>query len=494
MDYSETFSPVIKSSTVGVILSLAVMQGWKIRQIDINNALLNGDLTEDVYMTQPEGFTVKEGYVCKLNKALYGLKQAPRAWYDKLKHCLTTWHFFNSKADTSLFIKHDTKWLIIVLIYVDDILVTGPDSSVLEEFVAKLSKVFALKDLGLLAYFLGVEVCYTHHGMHLSQTKYIKDLLSRASMQDCKGTDTPFSTGLKLERQAKGPLGQEFENPTLYRSIVGGLQYLVLTRPDIAYFVHKLSQYLSSPTIQHWLACKKVLRYLQATITHGLYLQQGGSLGVTGFNGYSDADWACDIDDRKSIGAYCIYLGNNLISWSSKKQGVVAKSSTESEYRALSSACSELSWLQSLFSELNIVQLPTSVLWCDNQSAGELARNLVFHSKSKHIELDVHYIRDKVLSKALEVRYIPTEEQVADILTKPLSLPKFSYFRSKLNVINRPLSLREDVKEAHLACSTISQTEDKTEDCSSYNTRLKIDDLDVQVAPGGYVITSTRED
>ncbi|KAH9651886.1 retrovirus-related pol polyprotein from transposon RE1 [Citrus sinensis] len=443
VDYSETFSPVIKSSTVRVILSLAVMQGWNVRQIDINNAFLNGDLTED---------------------------------------------------HTSLFIKHDTKGLIIVLIYVDDILVTGPDSSVLEEFVAKLSKVFALKDLGLLAYFLGVEVCYTHHGMHLSQTKYIKDLLSRASMQDCKGTDTPFSTGLKLERQARGPLGQEFENPTLYRSIVGGLQYLVLTRPYIAYSVHKLSQYLSSPTIQHWLACKKVLRYLQATITHGLYLQQGGSLEVTGLNGYSDADWACDIDDRKSIGAYCIYLGNNLISWSSKKQGVVAKSSTESEYRALSSACSELSWLQSLFSELNIVQLPTSVLWCDNQSAGELARNLVFHSKSKHIELDVHYIRDKVLSKELEVRYIPTKEQVADILTKPLSLPKFSYFRSKLNVINKPLSLREDVKKAHLAYSTISQTEDKAEDCNSYNTRLKIDDLSVQVAPGGYVITSTRED
>ncbi|KAH9682999.1 retrovirus-related pol polyprotein from transposon RE1 [Citrus sinensis] len=355
VDYSETFSPVIKSSTVRVILSLAVMQGWKVRQIDINNAFLNGDLTEDVYMTQPEGFTVKEGYVCKLNKALYGLKQAPRAWYDKLKHCLTTWNFFNSKADTSLFIKHDIKGLIIVLIYVDDILVTRLDSAALEEFIAKLSKVFALKDLGLLAYFLGVEVCYTDHGMHLSQTKYIKDLLGRASMQDCKGTDTPFSTGLKLERHARGPLGQEFENPTLYRSLV------------------------------------------------------------------RDADWACDIDDRKSIGAYCIYLGNNLISWSSKKQGVVAKSSTESEYRALSSACSELSWLQSLFSELNIAQLPTSVLWCDNQSAGALARNPVFHSKSKHIELNVHYIRDKVLSKELEVRYIPTEEQVADILTKPLS-------------------------------------------------------------------------
>lgn len=347
----------------------------------------------------------------------------------------------------------------------DDILVTGPDSVLLEEFVAKRSKVFALKDLGLVAHFLGVEVCYTYHGMHLSQTKYIKDLLTRASMQDCKGTDTPCSTGLKLEKQVRGSLGQEFENPTLYRSIVGGLQYLVLTRPDIAYSVHKLSQYLSSPIIQHWLACKKVLRYLQATVTHGIYLQQGGSLEITGLNGYSDVDWACDVDDRKSIRVCYIYLGNNLISWSSKKQGVVAKSSTKSEYRALSSACSELSWLQSLFSELNIAKLPTLVLWCDNQSVGALARNPIFHSKSKYIELDVHYVRDKILNKELEIRYILTDEQVADILTKPLSLPKFSYFRSKLNVIGIPLSLRGDVKKSH-SCSVVSKAED---DSSSIN-------------------------
>ncbi|KAH9681326.1 retrovirus-related pol polyprotein from transposon RE1 [Citrus sinensis] len=349
---------------------------------------------EDVYMIQPKGFVSKEGYICKLTKALYGLKQAPRAWYDKLKSCLTAWKFFNSKADTSLFVKHDDKGIIIALIYVDDILVTGPDSALLEEFIVKLSKVFALKDLGLVAYFLGVE--------------------------NCKGLDTPFSTGLKLEKNVQGPLGQEFEEPALYKSIVGGLQYLILTRPDIAYSVHKLSQYLSNPTLQHWLACKKVLRS----------------------NSYSDADWACDVDDRKSIGAYCIYL------------------------------------------ELNIVQLPTPILWCDNQSAGELARNPILHSKSKHIELDVHYIRDKVLGKELEVRYIPTEEQVSDVLTKALSFPKFNYFRSKLNVINRPLSLRGDVKEAHI-CKITS----KAEDHSSSHMQLRVDDMACQLEPGGYVIS-----
>ena len=182
-------------------------------------------------------------------------------------------------------------------------------------------------------------------------------------------------------------------------------------------------------------------------------------------------------------------MGNNLISWSSKKQAIVAKSSTESEYRALSAACSEISWLQSLFSELNIAKLPTPVLWCDNQSAGELARNPVFHSKSKHIELDVHYVRDKVLEKELEVRYIPTEEQVADVLTKPLSFSKFSFFRSKFNVVSRPLSLRGDVKEAH-----ISSLDCKAEDSSSSSLQLRVDDMACQLAPGGYVITCSRND
>ena len=167
IDYLETFSPVVTSSTMRVILSLVVMKGWKVRQIDVNNVFLNGDLSEDVYMTQPEGLVSKEGYICKLNNALYGLKQVPRAWYDKLKSCLTTWKFINSKVDTSLFFKHDIRGMIIVLIYVDDILLTGPDSALLKDFNNKLNKVFALKNLGLLAYFLDVQVCYTTHGMHL---------------------------------------------------------------------------------------------------------------------------------------------------------------------------------------------------------------------------------------------------------------------------------------------------------------------------------------
>ena len=230
-----------------------------------------------------------------------------------------------------------------------------------------------------------------------------------------------------------------------------------------------------------------MLRYLQTTITYGLIFQQEGNLEAIGLIGYTNADWACDVDDRKSIGAYCIYLINNLISWSSKKQVVIAKSNTESEYRALSSTSSEISWLQSLFSEFNIVKLPTSVLWCDNQSAGDLARNPVFHSKSKHIELDVHYIRDKVLKGELNIKYIPSKEQVVDVLTKPLSFPKFSYFYSKLNVINKPLSLREDVKEAH-----ISNLDNGAEDSSSCSQLIQVAEKDYQLSSYCYEVTRAR--
>ena len=316
-------------------------------------------------MDQPAGFvdSQKPNFVCKLHKSLYGLKQAPRAWYEKLKGCLLQWDFKNSRADTSLFIKKTSSYMILVLIYVDDILITGPNSAELESFIAKFNAVFALKDLGTLSYFLGIEVLYGADCIYLSQRKYIRDLLTEVQLLECKEIDTPMSTGIKLQKEAQGHLGQYIADATHYRSIVGGMQYLVLTRPEIAFAVNKLSQYVSSPTMQHLIACKRVLRYLKSTQDYGLKFAQNGKMKITAF---TDADWACDLDDRKSIGAYCIYLGNNLISWSSKKQSVIARSSAESEYRALASASAEISWLQSLFSEIGLCCSEIPTIWCDN--------------------------------------------------------------------------------------------------------------------------------
>ncbi|KAH9684823.1 retrovirus-related pol polyprotein from transposon RE2 [Citrus sinensis] len=450
INYFETFSPVVKSATVRVILSLAVMNQWRIRQVDVNNAFLNGELTKEVFMSQPDGFidAQRSDFVCKLHKSLYGLKQAPRAWYDKLKRCLMSWGFTTTSSDTSLFVRKIKTSMIIVLIYVDDILITGPNTEELEGFITEFSKTFALKDLGVLSYFLGIEVLYDANCMYLSQRKYIRDLLSKVEMAECKGIDTPMSTGSKLQKIVQGELGYYLEDPTHYRSIVGGMQYLILTRPEIAFAVNKLSQYVAAPTLQHLMACKRVLRYLKATQDYGLKFFREGSLTLTSF---TDADWACDLDDRKSVGAYCIYLGNNLISWSSKKQSVITRSSAESEYRALASVSAELTWLQSLFSELGISCIEKPIIWCDNISATELAKNLVYHSRTKHIEIDMHFIRNKVLAGELIIHYVPSEEQIADIMTKPLSFVRFNYLRSKLNVHLCPLSLRGAVRAAHYA-------------------------------------------
>ncbi|KAH9670341.1 putative LRR receptor-like serine/threonine-protein kinase [Citrus sinensis] len=277
----------------------------------------------------------------------------------------------------------------------------------LEKFILEFSKTFALKDLGILSYFLGIEVSYADGCMYLSQRKYINDLLSKADMLDCKGCDTPIVTGLKLQKEVKGYLGQYVEDATSYRSLVGDLQYLVLTRPEIAFAVHKLSQYVTAPTLQHIMACKRVLRYLKETMDYGLKFSAGGKMEITGF---TDADWACDIDDRKSI---------------------------------------EIAWIQSLFSELNIRCISVPIIWCDNMSATKLAKNPVYHSRTKHIELDMHFVRDKVLAEELEIHFIPSEEQIADVLTNPLTFIHFNYFRNKLNVQPCPLSLRGAVKEAH---------------------------------------------
>ncbi|KAH9782815.1 retrovirus-related pol polyprotein from transposon RE1 [Citrus sinensis] len=439
VNYFDTFSLVVKPTTVRVVFSLAVMNQWIIRQVDVNNALLNGELSEEVFMQQLESFVdrSKPNYVCRLHKALYGLKQAPRAWFEKLRGCLLQWGFRNSKSDSSLFLRKTKISLIMVLIYVNDILVTGPNNEELDSFIQQFNTIFALKDLGRLSYFLGIEVLYGQDCIYLSQKKYVRDLLAKVDMLDCKGVITPMCSGKdsKLQKMVKGELGYYVEDATHYRSIVGGLQYLILTRPEIAYSVHKLSQYVSAPTMQHLMACKRVLKYLKKTQDYGLKFLKDGDLKITSF---TDADWGIDLDDRKSIGAYCMQI-------------VVTKSSAESEYRALASTASEIAWLKSLFLEMGVCCIERPTIWCDNTSATELAKNHVLHSRTKHIEIDVHFIRDKVLAGDLKICYVPSEDQIADILTKPLSSPQFNYLRDKFNVFPCPLSLMGAVKIAHYA-------------------------------------------
>ncbi|XP_059070464.1 uncharacterized mitochondrial protein AtMg00810-like [Cryptomeria japonica] len=343
--------------------------------------------------------------------------------------------FVGSKADTSLFIKRTTHSIVFMLVYVNDIIITGSTMACVQDLISQLQSAFAIKDLGSLHYFLGIEALSTPTGLLLSQRKYTLDLLKKTKMDGAKPVRTPICSQEKLSKFT----GSAFSDPTLYRSVVGALQYLTLTRPDITFAVNKVCQFMQQPTDDHWNAVKRILQYLKETLSYGLQLSKSSPLTL---NAFSDSDWAGCPDDRRSTSGYCIFLGPNLISWSARKQKTVSRSSTEAEYRGVAIATAELIWIQSLLSELRYSPTTPPILWCDNLGATYLMANPVFHARTKHIEIDYHFVREKVANKGLAVRFISTQDQVADVFTKGLSSARFALLRDKLTVQPSTLTLR----------------------------------------------------
>ncbi|KAL2900721.1 Retrovirus-related Pol polyprotein from transposon TNT 1-94 [Bienertia sinuspersici] len=428
--FNNTFSPVAKLSTVRVIVSLATTNQWPIKQLDINNAFLHGYLEEEVYMKPPQGYTkAKPGEVCRLKRSLYGLRQASRQWNKQLTKYLIGLGFVQSYQDYSLFTRTLEHEFIAVLVYVDDILITGSSSDQINSIKEGLHNEFTIKDLGDVSYFLGIEVIRSPNGTILSQKKYIKDIIEDVGMANCKPASAPLPKGLGLSTDS----GELLEDPEVYRRLIGRLQYLNITRPDLSYATQHLSQFMHSPRQPHMNAALYVVRYLKGTMDKGLYYGVKSDHTITAF---SDADFSTCSFSSRSLSAYCIFLGSHLVSWKTKKQGTVSKSSAEAEYRSMSSTASEVVWLEELLQDLKI-QIPLPVtMYCDNTSAEYLAHNPGFHEKTKHIKRDWHYVREQVDSGFICTQHISSSHQLADILTKALPSPQHNALVAKLGLVD----------------------------------------------------------
>lgn len=428
IDYLETFAPVAKMNTVRILLSLAASFGWNLQQFDVKNAFLHGDLDEEIYMEVPPGFASKEGMVCRLKKALYGLKQSPRAWFGRFSKVMTTLGYKQSQGDHSLFIRHSNLGgVIALLVYVDDIIVTGNDEGEMENLKGNLLAEFDIKELGKLKYFLGIEVAHSKLGIFISQQKYVLDLLKETGKLGCKPIDTPIEYNHGL---CDAPEDLTVDKGA-YQRLVGKLIYLSHTRPDIAFAVSVVSRFMHNPKETHLKAVYRILQYLKGNPGRGILFKRGESMTI---EAYTDADYAGSLVDRRSTSGYCTFLGGNLVTWRSKKQNVVARSSAESEFRSMAMGICELLWLKIILEDLKIKWEGPMRLYCDNKSAISIAHNPVQHDRTKHIEVDRHFIKEKLDSGLICTPFISTKDQLADVLTKGLPSHEFQQIIGKLGM------------------------------------------------------------
>lgn len=430
VDFDENFAPVTRLETVRLLLALAAKNSWEVHHLDVKTAFLNGEICEEVYVAQPEGFVKKgqEKRVYKLLKALYGLRQAPRAWYSKLHKYLENLGFKRSPFEHTVYIKREGKGSVIVGVYVDDLLVTGTDISLINRFKVQMSNKFEMSDMGKLTYHLGIEVKQGSGFIELKQSGYAKKIVERAGMAQCNPCKFPMDPKERLTKDENG----RTVDATHFKSVVGGLRYLVHTRPDIAFSVGIVSRFMERPTTIHLDAAKRILRYIKGTLEYGLvYTKYAGNNALTG---YSDTDLAGHIEDRKSTGGMVFYLNESLVTWVSQKQRCVALSSCEAEFMAASAAACQAIWLRNVLKELTGEQVGPVLICIDNKSAIDLAKNSVFHGRSKHIDIRYHFIRECIERGEVVVKHVSSEIQKADLLTKAFVAEKFERMRSLLGI------------------------------------------------------------
>jgi hypothetical protein len=426
IDYNDIFSPVVKLTTIRLVLGIVAAEDLYLEQLDVKTAFLHGDLEEEIYMHQPEGFAVKgkENKVCKLKKSLYGLKQAPRQWYKKFDGFMCSKGFQRLEADHCCYTRGSGKSYVILLLYVDDMLVAGSDIGEINKVKKALSSQFAMKDLGEAKQILGMRIIRDRKKgtLELTQADYIKKVLKRFSMSDAKPVGTPLASHFRLskEQSPRDDKERDYMEKVPYASAIGSLMYaMVCTRPDIAHAVGVVSRYMSNPGRQHWEAVKWLMRYLRGSADVSLNFTKAGLK----LQGFVDADLGGDVDSRKSTTGFVYTLGGTAVCWGSKLQKVVALSTTEAEYVAVTEAAKEMVWLQGLMGELGKA-IEKGVLHSDSQSAIFLAKNPAFHSRTKHIQMKYHFIRCLVDEGQLLLEKIRGAENPADMLTKTVIIDK----------------------------------------------------------------------
>ncbi|XP_071705244.1 uncharacterized mitochondrial protein AtMg00810-like [Rutidosis leptorrhynchoides] len=341
--------------------------------------------------------------------------------------------FTHSRCDHSLFIFHQGHDMAYLLLYVDDIVLVTSSEKLRQRIMTMFSHEFAMKDLGPLHSFLGISVTRSAEGLFLNQHAYTKEIIMRAGLSNCNAATTPVDTCGKTSSKS----GKSYSNPTKYRSLAGALQYLTFTRPDISYAVQQVCLHMHDPKDIHMLALNRIVRYLQGTPSLGLHIHRSRTPSLVAF---TDADWGGSPDTRRSTSGYCVYYGDNLISWSSKRQPTLSRSSAEAEYRGVANVVAESCWLRNLLLELKCPIPKATLVFCDNISAIYLAGNPVQHQRTKHIELDIHFVREKVAKGQVRILHVPTRYQIADIFTKGLPRLLFEEFRSSLGIRSSPAS------------------------------------------------------
>ncbi|GJT80889.1 putative ribonuclease H-like domain-containing protein [Tanacetum coccineum] len=422
IDYDEVFAPVARIEAIRMFLAYASYMGFMVYQMDVKSAFLYGQIEEEVYVCQPLGFEDPDhpDKVYKVVKALYGLHQAPRAWYDTLANYLLCNGFQRGKIDQTLFIKRQKGHILLVQIYVDDIIFGSTKKELCDEFEKLMKDKFQMSSMGELTFFLGLQVQQKKKGIFISQDKYVHEILRKYNYTDVKSASTP--TDLEKPLVQDGDAADVDEH--LYRSMIGSLMYLTASRPDIMFAVCACARFQVSPKTSHLLAVKRIFRYLKGKPSLGLWYSKESPLELVA---YTDSDYAGATQDRKSTTGGCLFLGNRLISWQCKKQTVVATSTTEAEYVAAANCCGQVLWIQNQLLDYGYNFMNT-IIYIDNTSTICIIENPVQHSKTKHIEIRHHFIRD--------CNAKDTEHNIEDLLTKGFDAGRFQYLVSSIGMLN----------------------------------------------------------